>query len=217
MEIENIPDGDVLIHSGDVSVKGTQGEIETFLDWYNNLPHKHKIFISGNHDFFFDTNWSAITEIGSIRHKPDIKSEEYVKSVLEKYPTVTYLKDSGVEIDGIKFWGSPITPWFHDWAFNRPRGEDIQKHWDMIPKDTNVLITHGPVYKILDKIYNGDDVGCKNLQETLQSITELKLHTCGHIHEAYGTVDINNVKHINAAICNFKNTLNAPIIFDLGY
>ena len=28
-----------------------------------------------------------------------------------------YLEDSGVEIDGVRFWGSPWTPTFMDWAF----------------------------------------------------------------------------------------------------
>jgi hypothetical protein len=64
--------------------------------------------------------------------------------LLAEYPTVIYLNDSGVEIDGLKFWGSPVQPYFHNWAFNRI-GDDICKHWELIPLDTDILITHGPV------------------------------------------------------------------------
>tara|TARA_Y100000296_G_C5174834_1_gene259491 strand:- start:2061 stop:2591 length:531 start_codon:yes stop_codon:yes gene_type:complete len=59
---------------------------------------------------------------------------------------IKYLNDSSITIDGIKFWGSPIQPWFHDWAFNRKRGNEIRKHWELIPTNTDVLLTHGPPF-----------------------------------------------------------------------
>jgi len=54
------------------------------------------------------------------------------------------VQDSSINIEGIKIYGSPWQPSYHDWAFNLERGEAIRKKWDLIPGDTDVLITHGP-------------------------------------------------------------------------
>src|SRR5690606_12635911 len=106
-----IPDGDILIHAGDISSRGEKNEVVDFLDWFESQRHQHKIFIPGNHDFFFEVE--SLSEINSLIPEG-----------------VTYLNDSGVEIGGVRIWGSPITPWFNNWAFNRLRGEDIVKHWE---------------------------------------------------------------------------------------
>jgi hypothetical protein len=100
-----------------------------FCRWFNSLDqYKHKIFIAGNHDWGFQTH------------------PEDVSDILKWYPNITYLQDSSVEIEGIKIYGSPWQPEFFQWAFNLQRGPEIQEKWDMIPLDTDILITHGPVY-----------------------------------------------------------------------
>src|SRR5690625_1620059 len=125
------PKGDMLIHAGDVSSRGTRTQVADFIDWFARQPHKYKIFIAGKHDFFLE--------------------QADVQEIKELIPEgIIYLNDSGVEIEGIKFWGSPVTPWFYNWAFNRDRGEEIKQHWDLIPDDIRVLITHGPPSRILD-------------------------------------------------------------------
>lgn len=211
-----LPEGDVLVHAGDVSLRGTIEEVDAFLDWFSGLPFKHKIFCAGNHDFFFDTKWKASTEMGQRRHKHKIFDEAAVKTLLARYPGVTYLEDSGIEIDGIKFWGSPVSPWFHDWGFNRIRGNDIKTHWDLIPKDTNVLITHGPICGIHDRVANGEIVGCEELLKTIPTLPDLKLHVCGHIHEAYGIVERDGVTFINASTCTLSyNPDNKPFVFEI--
>lgn len=163
--------GDCLIHSGDVSGRGSRYEVEEFLKWFNELPYTHKILISGNHDFFFEE-----------------ASKEEVDETMSKYPNIIYLNDSGVEIEGFKIWGSPVQPWFYNWAFNR-KGTDICKHWDLIPLDTNILITHGPAKGYLDMTLNGDVTGCPYLLDKISELKNLKLFVHGHIHEAYGRVD----------------------------
>lgn len=190
-----IPCGDVLIHAGDVSSRGTKTEIDNFIKWFTSLPHKHKIFIADNHDFFFE------------------------KAVIDKtkvaYQNLIYLNDSGCEIDGVKFWGSPIQPDFFDWAFNRKRGLAIKKHWDLIPKNTDVLITHGPPYKILDKTKRGEYVGCEELKKKVLEI-QPKLHVFGHIHEDYGTTIKNKTLFANASLLDEKyNLVNKPIEVEL--
>ena len=187
-----VPEGAILIHAGDVSRKGGREEVEDFLKWFSRQPHEHKIFIAGNHDFFFEQT----------------SKEEIAKLIPAN---VTYLFDSGVQINGINIWGSPISPWFYDWAFNRHRGAEIQSHWDLIPKNTDILITHGPAFGILDRTLRGDHVGCEDLLTTIKAI-QPKVHICGHIHESCGIWVDNGITHVNASVLNVHYDLvNEPV------
>jgi Icc-related predicted phosphoesterase len=191
-----LPKGDVLIHAGDISMRGDEASIKEFLNWFSHQNYQYKILIAGNHDFYFER--ASIGEIEKIIPE-----------------NVIYLNDSGATINNIKIWGSPITPWFFDWAFNRYRGEQIKRHWDLIPSDTDILLTHGPLSGILDSTKKGEHVGCENL---LNRVNEIKprVHICGHIHEAYGTVEKAGIKYINASVLNERYELtNDPIIFEL--
>ena len=193
--------GDVLVHAGDISGRGSLKEVEEFLAWFNELPYTHKIMIAGNHDFWFEKmSTFAVNEM-----------------LAEKYPNITYLNDSGVEIDGVKFWGSPVQPWFYDWAFNR-MGTDICRHWDMIPLDTDVLITHGPMKGILDMTLRGVSTGCPYLLEKSAEMTNLKLFVCGHIHEAYGKFEFpDGGVFVNASTLNFNYQVqNKPIVVEIN-
>ncbi len=192
---------DMIIHAGDMSGRGYKNEIMPFLDWFNDLNFKHKILIAGNHDFYFE-----------------MKGEEKrIAEMLANRPNITYLNDSGVEINEFKVWGSPVQPWFYNWAFNR-KGTDICKHWDMIPIDTDILITHGPVKGYLDLTMGGDVTGCPYLLETIGKMTNLKLHVCGHIHEAYGRVDFpDGGIFVNASVLNHRYEMqNRPIEVEIN-
>ena len=152
------------------------------------------------------------------------------------------MNDSGVELEGIKFWGSPVQPEFGRWAFNRARTlseanykfiKEIKPHWDMISEDTDVLITHGPPYGaprpdrsppygVLDEVmYVGRNpernVGCQKLMEKIQKIKP-KLHVFGHIHEARGVhIDKENkITYVNASSLNisYRPYNEKPYIFD---
>lgn len=180
--------GDILIHAGDVSRSGKKTQIQDFLQWFAKQDFQYKIFIAGNHDFFFEQN----------------REEEIAQIIPEN---VIYLNDSGVEIEGINIWGSPIQPWFFDWAFNRQRGGEIKKYWDLIPENTNILITHGPVYGILDKTTTQLNVGCEDLLTKIKTLSELKLHVSGHIHEGYGIVQESNITFINASVLDVNYRL----------
>lgn len=192
-----LPKADAIIHAGDVSYKGERSEVEDFLKWFGGLNYTYKIFIAGNHDFFFEKVAPA--------------------TLLNLLPKdVIYLNDSGVTINNIKIWGSPVTPWFYNWAFNRARGEAINKHWKLIPADTDILITHGPAYGILDNIINGSNAGDKDLRKRIEAIKP-KVHICGHIHEAYGSTKWNGTHFINATVLNESYELvNPPVVFDLA-
>lgn len=200
--LEEYPEA-VLVHCGDISSRGRQREVEDFVEWYEDLKFKNKLLIAGNHDFMFEDN-----------------PEEALRILESKGKSITYLNDSGVEIDGIKFWGSPVTPRFFDWAFNRDA--DIQNHWNMIPHDTNVLITHGPPYGILDfTLRDRKPVGCHYLRKRLFDLRDLKVHSFGHIHEAFGQQigddeDFQGIQFVNASYLDLRyDPVNRPIVINI--
>lgn len=178
-----VPECDVLIHAGDSTGLGSMQEIIPFLDWYSKQSARYKVLISGNHDWGFEK-------------QPDF----YRLACSER--GITLLNDELVEIEGLKIYGSPIQPYFCNWAFNRFPGEDIQKHWDRIQK-CDVLVTHGPPYGILDETPRGDWAGCRQL---LNKILELKIpvHIFGHIHDNNGVKEFMGTKFYNVACCDEK-------------
>ncbi len=191
-----LPKADVLIHAGDVSYRGEKSEVEDFLHWMDSLNYRYKIFIAGNHDFYLEKQPAAA-----------------ITQLLPK--NVFYLNDSGLVIEGLNIWGSPVTPWFFNWAFNRFRGTSINRHWKMIPPNTDVLITHGPPFGILDTVINGRNVGDKDL---LKKVLEIKpkVHVYGHIHEGYGVTKKGITKFINACVLNESYELvNPPVVFEV--
>lgn len=201
-----IPEGDVFIHAGDFTNLGQEHEIIKFNDWLGSLPHIHKIVIAGNHELSFDEN--------CIR-----KSREEVncKDVKKLLTNCTYLEDSGVNIYGIKIYGSPWQPVFRDWAFNLNRGEAILEKWNLIPSDTDILITHGPPLGHGDLCQFGIRAGCTELLTTLQKRVHPKYHIFGHIHEGYGVTTDGTTIFINASNCDVNYfPINPPIAFDVS-
>ena len=95
------------------------------------------------------------------------------------------MHDESITIENIRFYGSPWQPEFYDWAFNLPRGKAHKQKWDLIPENTDALITDGcPAEGILDQTFDGSRVGCEELAKAINKIRP-KLHICGHIHESY--------------------------------
>jgi Icc-related predicted phosphoesterase len=198
-----LPGGDILLHSGDLTGRGYITEIENFMKWYDNINnYDTKVFIAGNHDFGFQDD------------------NQKLRGLLTGYKTIDYLEDElmmvGEEYDNmIKIWGTPWQPEFHNWAFNLPRGEKIKEKWDMIPVDTDILITHGPPFGKLDYVpYDSVNVGCEELMKRVEEIKP-KIHVFGHIHEGFGYVFDGNTHYINAAVLNGRYEFrNKPITVD---
>ena len=190
-----VPDGDVLIHAGDATIRGTRDEIVFFNEWFAALPHRYKIFVAGNHDWLFQTNPSAAEELLDAR--------------------IVYLRDSFTVIDNLKIYGAPWQPRFFDWAFNLNRGAEMAAKWKLIPPDVDVLITHGPPNKILDQTPAGDFAGCEELRKKVEEIRP-RAHIFGHIHCGYGTTEQFGVKFVNASNCDESyEPINPPVVFDL--
>lgn len=190
-----VPDGDILIHSGDFTSVGRKKEIKDFNNWFSSFPHKYKICIAGNHDILFET-------------QPDVAEALLGDDII-------YLKNSFIEIEGIKIWGSPMTPSFGSWAFTRPRGKDIRRIWDNIPEDTDILVTHGPPYGILDMTLEYKAAGCEELSYAILRV-QPKYHIFGHIHEGYGVEVRGNTTFINCSVVTRSYSVkNHPISFSI--
>jgi len=188
-----IPDGDALVHAGDLTYNGSTRQIRKVGEWLASLPHRHKMVIAGNHDFGFQ--------------------QKYVEA-REALGDVTYLQDSGCEIDGVKFWGSPWSLRFFDWAFQLD-SFNAEKHWAKIPEGTDVLVTHGPPLRVLDRTQRGDFVGDPHLLERVRTVKPC-VHVFGHIHDAHGVLESEGTTFVNAAICDelYQHTWS-PVVVDL--
>ena len=218
-EYLEIPDGDVIIHSGDFSNRGSRDEIDNFLDWYRALPHKIKILVAGNHDKGTD---------------PDIDEElsTYFENLCGHFGVIL-LNDSETiikceDMSEIKIWGSPVSPTFgHGWAWNRDRDYQIDDSWKKIPKDVDIVVTHGPPYGYTDRVMRPNidpdgsylyNVGCKKLLKKLDE-TSCSMVVSGHIHEARGVeVDLyNKVTYVNASCVNINHDIHGKVFrFDWG-
>lgn len=201
-----VPDGDLLLHAGDFTMRGRPEEITPFDAWLGTLPHRHRVVVAGNHDFLFE------------------KSPAEARRLLVN---ATYLEDSAATIDGLRVWGSPWQPWFMDWAFNLRRGEPLREKWSLIPDGTDILVTHGPPHGIRDEVRKlagrafaaitgqGGHVGCEELLAAVEARPP-RLHVFGHIHEGYGIERRGATTFVNASICDARyRPVNAPVVVEL--
>lgn len=192
---------DCVVHTGDFS-NGDELSTDNFLCWFSDLPVKHKVFIAGNHD-------------------------KYVQSYNEKFRYkclilgIEYLQDSGIEIEGIKFYGTPWTTVFYNWSFMAYE-DDLSKIYKLIPKDTQVLLSHGPAQGYLDFVprIGGGHVGSLALRNKVKRLKDLKYHIFGHIHCGAGVLDIetksNKYTAVNASVLNDDyRWVNQPIIIEI--
>jgi Icc-related predicted phosphoesterase len=172
-----VPDGDVLIHAGDLCRIGSLEELGAACEFIDSLPHRHKIIVAGNHDRAFEDQPAA------------------ARKLVEK---LTYLEDKSCVIEGVNFYGSPWTPEFNEWAFNLPRGEALAEKWALIPEQTDVLITHGPPFGIGDN--SGFVPGREGCEALLQRVRQVrpKVHVFGHIHQNPGCWQIGPTMFVNA-------------------
>lgn len=187
--------GEVLIHAGDFCGSRERSIPTDFFDWLEAQDFKHKILVAGNHDFIAD-------------EQPDF----FLACVP---PDVIYLDDDGCSIEGINFWGSPVTPNLANWAFGKRPGESLLSHWNLIPKSTDVLITHTPAEDILDQSSTGYSLGCPELKQVIEQI-QPKIHVFGHVHNCYGQTTLGNTRFFNASNMNSaKGLVNSVIRVEL--
>jgi hypothetical protein len=225
---DKLPGGDLLIHSGDITSLGRKDEVIRFVKWFNGIDnYTNKIFIAGNHDMTFDRERLLRDKLKHFEGRTDYDTEcaegkpEWLDNLLISglNPNVFYLENSFVMLDDIKIWGSPISPTFgYGWGFNKDRGHEINKVWDSIPNDTDIVITHSPIYGYCDRTYRtNESVGCNELYYRLNEVSP-HLHFAGHIHEGYGYKETHWGYTFNGSTCDLTyEPINNPITFDYNF
>jgi hypothetical protein len=231
-----LPGGDILIHSGDISSLGRKHEVQSFVEWFNGINnYTHKIFIAGNHDMSFDREILLRNKLAHFEGRNvndyDTSCSEGKPAWLEEllgihlHPNVYYLENSSIDIEGLKIWGSPYSPTFgYGWGFNVDRGYDAAQIWNQIPLDTDIVITHSPIYGYNDRTSNtNENVGCADLYHRLHEVKP-HLHFAGHIHEGYGWGTIpykdewGDIYTFNGSTCNLRyEAIQDPIKFNYDF
>jgi len=182
---------DILLFAGDIQ-KNNFDDGKEFIEWLNMLPYKNKVIIFGNHDGNY----------------------EYIEEYAKEYEEITILNNSSITIDGINIYGSPHSLIFGHWWFQKTE-QELEELYKQIPDDTNIIMTHSPVFGILDKTIRGDLIGSTSLLNRIQELSKLKYSIFGHNHEAFGTIKIDNVTYINASLLDEKYRLvNDPVIIE---
>lgn len=189
--LKSLPEADVIVHSGDFTFAGSEEEAYDFMNWFCNLPYKHKIFIAGNHDMCM---YGADHIDGLSRN-------------------VHYLYNNSVVIDGIKFYGIPM------FMEDRMDG-NLDVFINNIPDDTDVLITHMPPKGTCDLANYGkgpEHRGNATLAELLKKLHPT-CHLFGHEHDAYGKTIKENVIYSNACVVDSRyNLINNPTIININH
>jgi len=171
--LPEIPPCDVLLIAGDVCPLEDHGLdfqeewlTGAFSEWLRGLAAVRVVGIAGNHDFVAEA-----------------------RPALMRGLPWTYLCDDTVEVGALRIHGSPWTPTFMNWAFMLDEA-DLDGVWAVIPSDVDVLLTHGPPFGHGDLAVHGLHVGSRTLAARLPQLERLRLHAFGHIHEGWGSRDI---------------------------
>lgn len=206
----NIPDNiDLLIFSGDWSVRGSSEDAEIFFNWLKSLIVPRIIFIAGNHELTLDE--ALLDHFFRTRN---VKSKEIykIKQLIKELPKhITYLYENSINYMGYNIYGTPWSNMFprpYMWGFNWLSTQAEKDSCYKIPKNTNILVTHSPPFDILDYV-NYIHTGSKYLKEkVLNDLPNLKLHCFGHLHQENGS-DLNfNIEKINNCLFSNGSVLN---------
>ena len=195
---EDLPGGDLIIHSGDLMNSGySYDDITNFCEWFSGLDnYKHKVFIAGNHDRLFQNDPISSTRL------------------VRDFPNIAYLEDSLCGIGDVSIWGSPWQPTFHNWAFNLPRnGVELQEKWGLIPNKIDILACHTMPFGHLD-VTGNMEVGCELLRVKTDELRP-KIFVGGHIHSGAGYKFDGYTHFFNASVLdNNYRYVNKPMTID---
>ena len=196
-----LPQGDILLIAGDFTSRGKVEEIVNFSKFLTRFKRVYKeiVVTPGNHDFLFEEN------------------EELARSLITD--ATVLINESHTLYNGMTIFGSPVVA--PCWGVFNYDFQERMHLYDSIPNNTDILMTHTPAFGILDKVSSLQNVGCDMLRDKLRSMTQLKLHLFGHIHEDYGMVDHpREFTHlaVNSSICRrgIKEGLNEPVVIELN-
>lgn len=188
-----LPAGDVLVIAGDLMYAGMPHEWYPLVDALAALDYKHKLFVPGNHDLFFQMFAGPCMQ--------DMRKAG-VHCLTPTKPTV--------EIDGVRFAGCPFVTNLPNWAYNSDE-DSIWGYLDSLRR-TDVLICHSPPAGVLDSDGKGR-YGVGAIRKYM-SHYEPGAVVCGHVHEAYGMRKVGRTMVYNASMCDadYKQVNPAHVI-----
>ncbi|MCA9616097.1 MAG: metallophosphatase domain-containing protein [Sandaracinus sp.] len=169
---------DAIVHAGDFTRRGDERESVRFLEWLASFDVP-KLLVGGNHDRFAERAPEVFRALCAARG-------------------IVYLAHEGATFAGLRVFGSPFVPRFRNMAFNLDRGAPLATRWRELPRELDLLVTHGPPHGTLDRIVLGRHVGCEALRDALREV-KVPLHVMGHIHEAHGEVREAGRRSLNVA------------------
>ena len=183
----SLPPGDLLIHAGDLTQKGSFDELQAQLTWLAAQPHHHKVVIAGNHDLLLDANfleqnpWRLIEKPNASCFDLDWADLIYLQNTST---TISFPASNG---RSLTIHGAPQTPDCGAWAFQYPPIRDV---WTTtVPAKTDILVTHTPPWGHLDRNHHGLHSGCPHLLRRIHDVRP-RLMLFGHIHAAHGVEDV---------------------------
>jgi len=201
-ELKDLPHGDLLVHCGDWSGGGAYVETFYFIKWMSSVKQNYTygvVCVPGNHDRFVES-------------APDLTKVQFNDAGIK------LLINENIEINGVKIFGTPYTPNFYNWTF---MGTDTQltKHFEAMSADTDLVISHGPPYGILDYVGRdgGLSVGSLALLYKIQEVKP-KVVVFGHIHEGRGSTDQNGISYYNvSSVDEYYRPIHAPVVIDVDF
>ena len=193
-----IPDGDVLVHAGDLGRAGDEAELTEVAAWLRALPHPYKVVVPGNHDALFEDEPGLAREI---------------------FRGLVVLIDEEARVAGLRVYGSPWTPRYHSWSFMKARGAAMAAVWARVPYGLDLLVTHGPPKGVLDDAssYRGGSwagpelAGCEELARRV-ALVRPRVHVFGHIHGRQGVVDKDGTRFVN---CTTSEAEQTPLVLEI--
>ncbi|KAF2191681.1 Metallo-dependent phosphatase [Zopfia rhizophila CBS 207.26] len=183
----SVPDGDLLIHAGDLTNGGTIAESQAQIDWPDSLPHKHKVAIASNHDAWLDAASRSTLSLADQENSPDWKSIRYMQSEALSISFTAVNSNTGEDMERmINIYAAPHVPLCGGTSFAFQYQQHLHPWQYSIPKNTNILVTHTPPRYYRD-ISGGNfvNLGCQGLLEEIWRVKP-KLHVFGHVHVGRG-------------------------------
>ncbi|EIW85373.1 Metallo-dependent phosphatase [Coniophora puteana RWD-64-598 SS2] len=219
-QIVPVPEGDVLIHAGDLCSWGLFKQLKPTLKWLVSLKHPVKVAVAGNHDLCLDKQWASYGLQGlgqKVRMNPSMRQQSLIalQDIEEarayihgksKKKGLHYLEHSPFSFKSPsgrewKMHGSPAAPAYVTGSFQYSTQEEAKALYDKIPDDVDILVTHTPPSNTLDRTKKGTHAGCPVLAERLNQLSSCRLHVFGHIHESHGAeVSEDGRVSVNAAM-----------------
>jgi Icc-related predicted phosphoesterase len=193
------PPCDLLLIAGDLApflgIEAQAGWLGgTFKEWLDQVPAREVVAVAGNHDWIFER---APHLVPNLRWR--------------------YLQDSGVELFGLKIYGTPWQPRFFDWAFNLDEPE-LEAKFNRIPDGTDIVVAHGPPFGFGDlamRLSGGVHVGSPSLRNRLLAVKP-RLCVFGHIHEGRGVYHEDGVEFANVSVVDQQyERAHAPMVFEI--